>query len=359
MSEQSITLFYQNELERSDKVYSLQIEKQGDGYIVNAQWGRRGGTMQVGSKTASPVPLADAEKIYNRLVASKRAEGYQPGTTAAAPVATTATQNGRTPFGIEVLEEIATENEALAYLKSPKYFLQLKCDGHYCQIQKLADGSYRRFNKLGGSVAGIPAEVVADLKKFKASTFFMCGELIGNSYIVFDLYELDGHSFANESYTHRFNELEGLVLSTSRFVTVVATWRTLREKVLGMKALRDNRCEGAVFKLAAATYRGGDSGHHFKFKFVKSLSAVVVRKGDKGHNSATIGLYDKDRCMIEVGHCSLNGKETVNVGQVLEIHYLYGSADKRLVQARMKGIRDDVPPAKCTLDQIIFKEGVA
>ena len=359
MSEQSTTLFYKNEAERSDKVYSLQIEKQGPGYVVNAQWGRRGSTMQVGTKTQAPVPLADAEKIYNRILSNKIAEGYQPGTAGPAPIATSTPSGIRTPYPIEALQEIATESEASIYLKSRQYWMQVKVDGHYCQIQKLKDGTYRRFNKLGGAVSAIPSEVIADMAKFKAKTFFLCGELIGTSLIVFDLYELNGHILANDPYTHRFNELEGLILAGSRFVTIVANWRTTREKFLGMKALCDNRCEGAVFKLAAARYRAGDSRQHTKFKFVKSLSAVVVRKGDKGHNSATIGLYDENRCMVEVGHCSLNGKESVEIGEVLEVRYLYGSADRRLVQARMKCVRADVPPKKCTMDQIIYKQGVA
>lgn len=40
----------------SDKVYHAQLEAKGEGYTVNFQYGRRGGTLASGSKTPEPVP---------------------------------------------------------------------------------------------------------------------------------------------------------------------------------------------------------------------------------------------------------------------------------------------------------------
>ncbi|MCI0718302.1 MAG: hypothetical protein L0338_04920, partial [Acidobacteria bacterium] len=50
---ENVSLHYQDE--RSDKVYHIQVEQKGKGYVVNFQFGRRGSTLQTGSKTPKPV----------------------------------------------------------------------------------------------------------------------------------------------------------------------------------------------------------------------------------------------------------------------------------------------------------------
>ena len=63
----------------ADKVYVIWIDKvkgkstgQG-GYVVNAQWGRRGGAMQSGTKTKNPVSMAKAEAIMEKVLKEKQA----------------------------------------------------------------------------------------------------------------------------------------------------------------------------------------------------------------------------------------------------------------------------------------------
>jgi len=355
------SLYYRNPEENSDKEYHLKVEKSGSGYLVNFQYGRRGGTLTPGSKTETVVDLETAERIFDRLYQEKFNKGYRPAQDGKPPANNWITNIVgsalRTPFPVEKLEEISAE-VAQAYISNPKYWAQIKCDGHFCQIQKRADGSFLRFNKLGGLVPGFPAEVVADLRKLKAKTFFLAGELIGNKLVCENLLELNGKDLSKRSYADRYTELEGLILSNARHVTIVTTWKGAEEKVNAVKMLRERRAEGVVFKLASAPYRSGNSGQHRKFKFVKTASVIVVRKGDKGHNSATIGLNDSGK-LREVGHVSLNGKPHVEVGEVIEAAYLYASEGHRLVQARMIGKRDDVQPSECSITQIVYKGAVA
>ncbi len=63
----------------SDKVYQAAIEPSGIGFVVNFAFGRRGSTLQTGSKTLSPVGYDAARKIYEKLVREKTAKGYTPG----------------------------------------------------------------------------------------------------------------------------------------------------------------------------------------------------------------------------------------------------------------------------------------
>jgi bifunctional non-homologous end joining protein LigD len=73
----STTLYYRNG--SSDKVYRAAVEPSGNGFIVAFAYGRRGSTLQIGVKTASPVSFDAAKKIYDNLVKKKTAKGYSPG----------------------------------------------------------------------------------------------------------------------------------------------------------------------------------------------------------------------------------------------------------------------------------------
>ena len=65
-----ITLYYRQG--SSDKIYQAYIEESGGGFIVNFAFGRRGTTLQSGTKTATPVPFADAKKIFDKLASKSR-----------------------------------------------------------------------------------------------------------------------------------------------------------------------------------------------------------------------------------------------------------------------------------------------
>jgi bifunctional non-homologous end joining protein LigD len=80
---QSASLHYREG--NSDKVYQAAVEPKGDGYIVTFAYGRRGNTLATGIKNDIPVPLETATKLFNKLVASKVAKGYQPDGQSAKP----------------------------------------------------------------------------------------------------------------------------------------------------------------------------------------------------------------------------------------------------------------------------------
>src|ERR1022692_190575 len=73
-NEEKISLYYNEG--RSDKVYRVQMEQKEGGFVVTFQFGRRGSTLQSGTKTSSPVPYEKAKNIYDRLVAEKKGKGY-------------------------------------------------------------------------------------------------------------------------------------------------------------------------------------------------------------------------------------------------------------------------------------------
>jgi predicted DNA-binding WGR domain protein len=83
------TLVYQ--AGNSDKVYEVDlVEISPDRYMVNYRYGRRGGNLREGAETVSPVALAEAQRVFDRLVGSKVTKGYrEAGTVAPEAVAAT------------------------------------------------------------------------------------------------------------------------------------------------------------------------------------------------------------------------------------------------------------------------------
>jgi predicted DNA-binding WGR domain protein len=62
----------------SDKVYEVDLCEVGPGRcVVNFRYGRRGGAMREGSETPSPLPQAEAERVYDKVVQGKIRKGYR------------------------------------------------------------------------------------------------------------------------------------------------------------------------------------------------------------------------------------------------------------------------------------------
>ena len=66
----------------SDKVYEVDLCDLGNKvgslrYLVNFRYGRRGSSLREGTKTVSPVDLADANQIFDSVVVSKTNTGYK------------------------------------------------------------------------------------------------------------------------------------------------------------------------------------------------------------------------------------------------------------------------------------------
>ena len=74
---ESVTLYYREGA--SDKVYQCQIEPAGERFVVNFAYGRRGSTLNTGTKTNVPVDYDSAKRIFDKLVKEKQGKGYTPG----------------------------------------------------------------------------------------------------------------------------------------------------------------------------------------------------------------------------------------------------------------------------------------
>lgn len=74
---ESVSLFYSNEGENSDKEYHMQLLDTGNGFVVHSQHGRRGSKLRHIMPQASPTSLWQAQNVYSDLLKDKERKGYE------------------------------------------------------------------------------------------------------------------------------------------------------------------------------------------------------------------------------------------------------------------------------------------
>lgn len=154
---EQITLYFRQG--SSDKVYQTAIEPNGGGYVVNFAYGRRGATLQTGTKTNTPVGYDEAKRIYDKLVAEKTAKGYTPGESGT-PYAHTDKAHAATGIMPMLLNPIDAEEGAILST-DPAWCIQEKFDGRRMLVRKHADG-IDGINRTGLIVA-LPEPVALQL----------------------------------------------------------------------------------------------------------------------------------------------------------------------------------------------------
>jgi bifunctional non-homologous end joining protein LigD len=122
----SITLYFRDG--GSDKVYQASIEPNGAGFVVNFAFGRRGSTLQTGTKTAIPVDYQSAVKVYDKLVREKMAKGYTPGADGT-PYQGTKREDAATGVFPQLLNCI-DQGQAEQLVSDDGWWMQEKFDGY-------------------------------------------------------------------------------------------------------------------------------------------------------------------------------------------------------------------------------------
>lgn len=345
----SITLYCKEG--RSDKVYRAAIEPREGGHVVTFAYGRRGYTMTTGIKTPEPVSLDEAEDILRKLEAQKRAKGYTDGPDSEPYTGT----NGVTPTGIlpQLLDAVPADG-AEALLRDDRYLLQPKMDGRRCILQKSGPniaGINRR-----GLECGIPERLRRSGEQLPGD-WLIDGELVGDTLHAFDLLEHDGNLRARP-YRDRLVALLNLLMSGQapaiRYLAAVSGQPVKRR---AFEDCRERGMEGVVFKKIDAAYipgRPASGGDQFKCKFVETASVVITAINAK--RSVAMGLF-RGTDMVPAGNVSIPPNQPVpKAGDIAEVRYLYAMPGSHaLYQPVFLGVRDDIAPIECTVDQLKFR----
>ena len=352
----NITLYFREG--SSDKVYQASLQRLGAGFVVSFAFGRRGATLQTGTKTATPVDYQAAVKIYEKLVGEKMAKGYTPGPEGT-PYQGTERQALATGVTPQLLNPI-DQDQAERLVADDEWWMQEKFDGRRILIRK--NGSQIiGINRKGLAVA-LPEPLSAQALTIPGQQWLMDGEAVGETYIAFDLLERGNVNLRQAPYSRRLTDLHDMLESggcQQGPIRLVKTARTATMKRQMLAQLgRENR-EGAVFKLASAPYTPGrpaSGGDQLKLKFTATASCLVVKtNGTK--RSVALELLDGGK-RLAVGNVTIPpGMPIPRAGSIVEIRYLYAFPGGSLFQPVFLGQRDDVEPAACTIDQLKYKAG--
>jgi bifunctional non-homologous end joining protein LigD len=344
-----ITLHYREG--SSDKVYQASLVEFNGLWEIHFAYGRRGAAMATGKKTLTPVPKAEAMRIWDRLIAEKMKKGYREmGETIGSHTVAVPETTGILPQLLNAVDE----EDVDVLLEDDRFLMQPKMDGKRLMLRKEGEtitGINRR-----GIACGLPENIVRDALALPGD-WLIDGELIGEEYHTFDLIEHDG-SFRAHPLRRRLVALFHLIASgQAPNIHLVGSYTGEAVKRRFLERCREDNLEGVVFKDMTAPYipgRPNSAGAQRKFKFVASASVVVT--GLNGKRSVKIGVLDGER-MISCGNVTIPvGSDIPGIGEIIECRYLYGFKESgSLFQPVYLGVRDDLELKDCLVDQLKWK----
>jgi len=351
----SVALFYC--AEGSDKEYHCHIDEQPVGCTVAFAFGRRGSTLQTGTKTPAPVPYEKAKSIFDKLVREKQAKGYSAGSggdaSVPAPYMTAGIAERQTGIFPQLLNPI-DENEVNGFIKHYAYCAQEKLDGKRMLLRKEGD-KITAINRKGLE-CGFPIEFAKEALAIP-SDFIIDGESIGNVFYAFDILSLKGQDVKQQPYSQRHALLFAIMGGNNAMRCVpMATSQTGKQELLSR--LQQNRKEGIVFKLLSAPYTPGrpdSGGTQLKFKFT-ATATCLVKSVHASKRSVLLEMLDENAVRVEVGNCTIPPNKSIPPAQAkVEIRYLYAYKGGSLYQPVFLGQRDDVEETACVLSQLKYK----
>ena len=346
---ESITLYYRDG--RSDKVYQASIEPTQSGFVVNFAYGRRGSTMNTGTKTQSPVSFEEAQTIHSKLIREKLAKGYTPGANGT-PYSS---PERSLPTGIapQLLNPV-DEEHLDALLDSPDYYLQQKHDGRRLLVQKSEEG-IRGINRRGLE-CGLPETIRVAAKKIEGY-WLIDGEAVGETLHAFDILELEGVDLRGASYFKRLAVLMNLLMGAQQnTIRWTDPWIDPFQKRRRFHELKAELAEGVAFKHKDAPYtvgRPASGGAQLKYKFVDTASVLVT--AINAQRSVGIGFIDR---LETVGNVTIPTNQKVpKTGSVVEVRYLYAMPGSfALYQPVYLGERYDIDANDCVSGQLKFRK---
>jgi bifunctional non-homologous end joining protein LigD len=349
----SITLYFREG--NSDKVYQASVEPKEAGFVVNFAFGRRGSTLQTGTKTAIPVDYQAAVKVYDKLVREKMAKGYTPGADGT-PYQGTKREDAATGVLPQLLNSI-DQGQAEQLVSDDGWWMQEKFDGKRILIRK--DGEQVVGINRKGLIVALPQPIADSALAIGDRQWMMDGEAIGDIYIAFDLLERGGVDLRAEPYSLRLATLGELVPQSVRVIRLADTVKDAASKRSKLAQCRSDNREGVVFKRFSARYTPGrpaSGGDQLKLKFTATASCIVA-KANGTKRSVALALLDGG-ARIAVGNVTIPpSQEIPQAGGVVEVRYLYAYPGGSLFQPVYLSQRDDIDPSACIIGQLKYRAG--
>lgn len=338
----------------SNKEYHIQMVESGSGFVINFQYGAIGSTLKPGTKTPSgPVSEAEAEKLFAKLVKERLSKGYtQVGEAEASKFSADVVIEKKTHGIFPQLLNAIEEEDVDKYINDDDYVLQPKLDGER-RLVKADNGSAIGLNKKGQEI-NLQESIAQSISKGRT----VDGEIIGDTLYLFDILSLGGTDLRNHTYVERLSILASVPFGEN--IEIVKSAFTREEKRKMYNELKAANAEGVVFKLKSAKYTAGrpnSGGSQFKLKFYKEAS-FIVKDFTKGKRSVGLELIDEKGQRVHIGKCTVPpNKDLPNIGDVVEVRYLYCYRGGCIFQPVYKDKRNDVDVEECLTSQLKYKQG--
>jgi bifunctional non-homologous end joining protein LigD len=324
-----------------------------DKFIVNFAYGRRGSTLNTGTKTATPVDLDQATKIFTKLVNEKKAKGYTEGEngTPYQHSEKEAQVSGLLPQLLNPIDE----DEVDRLINDPTWCMQVKMDGKRILLQKQGAAIHGINRK--GLLVGLPSSIIHCAAGISGD-LVIDGECVGDVLYAFDLLMIGGESVNNNPYRERLALLsEMLEAVDSAHIALIQTAYFPHEKAKLRSDLQSQKKEGVVFKRLDAPYTPGrpnTGGTQLKHKFYATASFIVASINAK--RSVALQLWNGN-IVVPAGNVTIPSNQAIpEVGAIIEARYLYAFKESGSVyQPTYLGVREDIHPVQCTVDQLKYR----
>lgn len=274
------------------------------------------------------------------------------------------------------------------YIHDDEWVMEQKLDG--TRVIAMVTDRGAEFLQRGGQVLkhtaatqhlhAIEPELMDLVRDLGLSAMTVDGELLTGpgTYHLFDVVHMVTNmgreallpSFPQEVRRAMLEVMSKMLSVEARRVSVVRQAMTTHEKREMWEAANRAGIEGVMLKRYDAPYEPGERvDHGLKVKLVKSADVVVtgVNRGRTAEGRETGNIvfgvattYDgegqagfhwiDDTMVMDIGRCSVIGKPHVEVGDVIEVAYLYWTGGTTY-QPRMVRVREDKRVGECTLAQ--------
>lgn len=357
MSETEIELrsLYHYEDQVSNKDYIVSLVPVAGGWSATYSNGAHGKTMSnpKGKPDNAPRSYVDAKSVFDKMHKERLAKGYKLVADYGAPIYVAS--EGREHTGMQAHQPTAsTVDEAESMISDDGWMMQEKHNGNRLMVRSL-NGVVTGAQKQG-LACGLPKDVI-DAIRSVSGDFEIDGEVVGQRMFAFDVMSANGMDIRNLGADKRNAALVKLFGGGSGAVTVTPTAFTAEEKRVMFDAVRSHLGEGLVFKRKDAAYVAGKSirdGSQRKVKFHESAS-VLVDEASKSKRSVSIYVNGPDG-KFQLGKVTIPANAGIpESGMVVEVQYLRANKSGSLYETAYLGVRDDVSPVECTLEQIVFK----
>lgn len=349
----------------ADKVYYANLGAKLNGYVVNFAYGRYNKALKSGTKTACPIPYEQAKLAYDKLVKAKIAKGYTP-------------QDDGTPFTAPQIDQERTDLfpqllNAIELDDLPEVFkrfggavaMQIKHDGERRLIQVIngiVTGSNRRALKCGLH----PRVVLAlqDLYSAVKLDFILDCEDMGDYVVAFDVIHWGHVDLRKEPFSIRlevlkiiYAEMINLALDDVVQFDIPTFYDNFGNCAQDIHKHEAQGEEGVVLRDPAAEYsigRPNSWGPCLKLKFWESATCIVYTIHPT-KRSIGLGMYPQGFRMV--GNCTIPANYPIpDVGDLVEIKYLYAYRGGSLYQPQYKGVRTDLSPEAASEAQLKYRE---